>query len=295
MGPGESDDPLEGYDREGAAVRARIEQLLPPEWTFDGKRVLDFGCGSARVLRHFLPEAQRADFWGCDIDGPSIEWVRANLCPPLNCFQSAPDPPLALEDDSFDLIWATSVFTHIDAWGPWLLEMHRILRPGGTLIASFLGEGMWEAMVVEPYCEDEIGMTVRRHWTKQDAWVFHSEWWLREHWGRAFEIAAVTRPPRMPDGSPQITHSYITAHKRAGNFSAPELERCGPNEPRELAGLQTNVRLLREEAESLRNEIDELIRAPLAASSASLLREVARRTPLAYPVRALRRRWGATG
>lgn len=62
VGPGESDDPLEAYEREGAAVRTRIEKLLPEDWTFDGKRVLDFGCGSARVLRHFLPEADRAEF-----------------------------------------------------------------------------------------------------------------------------------------------------------------------------------------------------------------------------------------
>jgi SAM-dependent methyltransferase len=240
------------------------------------------GVDRPAVLRHFLTEAQRAEFWGCDIDGPSIEWVKANLCPPLHCFQDAPDPPLALEGDSFDLIWATSVFTHIDSWAPWLLDMHRILKPGGTLIASFLGEGMWEAMVGEPYREDEIGMTVRKHWTKQDA-CFHSEWWLREHWGRAFEIVSVTRPPRMVDGSPQITHSYITVHKLPRELTPAELERCDPAERRELAALRTNVRLLRD-------EVDELAETPVTPMSASLLREILRRSALARPARELRRR-----
>jgi hypothetical protein len=52
-------------------------------------------------------------------------------------------------------------------------------------------------------------MTVRRHWTAQDAWVFHSEWWLREHWGRLFDVCAVARPPRTDAGAPQVTHSYV--------------------------------------------------------------------------------------
>ena len=197
MGPGESDDPIEAYLREGAAVRERIERLLPEGWDWAGKRVLDFGCGSARVLRQFLDEAEQAQFWGCDIDAPSIAWVEANLSPPLRVFHNGIAPPLPLEAGSLDLVYATSVFTHIDElWSDWLLELHRVLAPGGRLISSFLGEGMWEALVGEPYEEDAVGMTVRRHWTAQDAWVFHSEWWLREHWGRPFDVDAVARPPR---------------------------------------------------------------------------------------------------
>jgi len=56
------------------------------------------------------------------------------------------------------------VFTHIENWSPWLLEMHRVLKPDGILIASFLGEGMWAPLVREPYREAEVGMTVLRHW-----------------------------------------------------------------------------------------------------------------------------------
>ena len=132
VGPGESEDPIEAYLREGAAVRERIERLLPRDWSWAGKRVLDFGCGSARVLRQFLREAEQAEFWGSDIDAPSIAWVQANLSPPLRVFDNAFAPPLPLNDGYFDLVYATSVFTHIgDLWSDWLLELHRILAPGG--------------------------------------------------------------------------------------------------------------------------------------------------------------------
>lgn len=279
-------DPLAFYLREGALVRERIERMLPAGWSFEGKHVHDFGCGSGRVLRHFLPEADRGEFWGCDIDGPSIDWLRANLSPPLRCFQNRLVPPLALDDGGLDLIWAASVFTHIDRWSAWLLEMHRVLAPGGILIASWLGEGMWEALLGEPYREDEVGVTVLRHWHTGGAWVLHSEWWLREHWGRAFEVLEIMRPPRDADGKSQVTHSYIALRRRPGTFTPEELERCDPGEPRELAGLQTSLRLLRAEADGLLSgEIAGRDRGP-----AEVARELVRRSPLADPLRTLRDR-----
>lgn len=286
VGPGEGADPHEAYLREGAAVRTRIERFLPPDWTFEGKRVLDFGCGSARVLRHFLGEAGAGEFWGCDIDGPSVEWVRSNLSPPLHCVQTGLAPPLPFEDSRLDLIWATSVFTHIDRWSDWLLELHRVLRPEGMLIASFLGEGMWEGLVGEPYPEDEVGMAVLGHWKDGGAgsWVFHSEWWLREHWGRAFDVLEVARPPRNVDGSPQVTHSYIALRKRPGAITAGQLERCDPAEPRELAGLQTNVRLLRGEIAALVEQ------SPPEPGLRSSVRKAVLESPLGGPARTVGRR-----
>ena len=286
VGPGESEDPIEAYLLEGAAVRERIERLLPKDWSWAGKRVLDFGCGSARVLRQFLREAEQAEFWGCDIDAPSIAWVQANLSPPLRVFDNAFAPPLPLNEGYFDLVYATSVFTHIgDLWSDWLLELHRILAPGGRLISSFLGEGMWEALIGEAYREEAVGMTVRRHWTEQDAWVFHSEWWLREHWGRLFDVDAVAPPPRSDLGTRQVTHSYIALTKRDVAITKDELERCDASEPRELAALQTNVRLLRQELDAV---VDEQAGQPLTRSAA--LRRVVLASPLAGPARSVWRR-----
>ena len=171
-----------------------------PEWSFDGKRVLDFGCGSGRTLRHFLPEAQLAEFWGCDIDGESIDWLGRHLDPPMNFFQNAVDPPVAQADARFDLIYAVSVFSHLtSSWSAWLLELRRLLKPAGILIATFHGSGFWgngfAAARGVPFDPDRIGMLIERFGDDfVDCWgpaVFLSEWWLREHWGRAFEILHV--------------------------------------------------------------------------------------------------------
>jgi SAM-dependent methyltransferase len=245
-------EPLQFYLEEGRRLRGVIDGLLPEGWNWEGKRALDFGCGSARVLRHFATEAGSATFWGCDIDRASIDWDRANLSPPFRFFHSAIAPPLALATGSLDLIWAMSVFTHIgDRWSAWLAEMHRVLAPDGILVASFLGEGIWDALVGEPYREDEVGMTVLHHWEGPDAWVFHSEWWLREHWGRAFDVLEVKRPPRGADGASRITHSYIALRRREGTVGAAELERISGQELRELAGLQTSLRLAQGELSAM--------------------------------------------
>lgn len=251
-------DPLRFYRDEGRRLRDVIEQMLPDGWNWNGKRALDFGCGSARVLRHFADEAERGVFWGCDIDEASIAWDEAHLTPPFQFFQNALAPPLPLQPGSLDLIWAMSVFTHItDAWGDWLVEMHRLLAKGGVLIASFLGEGMWEPLVGEPYREDEVGMSVMGYSEGPDAWVFHSDWWLREHWGRAFDVLKVQQPSPSADGSPQITHSYIALRKRDLELTKEDLERVNPAEPRELSGLQTSLRLARRDIASLSARIGE--------------------------------------
>jgi hypothetical protein len=89
-------------------------------------------------------------------------------------------------------------------------------------------------------------MVVRQHWTGPDAQVFHSEWWLREHWGRSFDVLAVIRPPRSAIDTPQITHSYIALRKRDVAITKAELERLA-DDPREVASLQTSLRLARSE------------------------------------------------
>lgn len=288
VGTVEGADPFDFYLREGAAVRARIERLLPAGWDWTGKRALDFGCGSGRVLRHFLELDPGPELWGCDIDQGSIAWLQANL-PALHTFRNELLPPLPIADGFFDLIWATSVFTHIDRWSEWLLECRRVLAPGGLLIVSWLGEGIWEAMVGEPYRPEAVGITVLRHWQLGGAWVFHSEWWLREHWGRAFDVLAVAAPPRQADGSAEVTHSYIALRAKPVRLTSAELERPSPDDPRELAGLQTSLRLLRAETEGLLDGTIEGMPPDGHRGPGPRLRRALRHSPLADPLRNVRK------
>jgi SAM-dependent methyltransferase len=225
-----------------------ILDSLPAGWTWEGKRVLDFGCGTGRTIAHLGEQAPDAEFWGCDIYAPSIDWARNNLSPPYTFVLNEEQPPTELEGGSFDLVYGMSVFTHlVDGWVPWLLEMHRLLRTGGYGVFSFLGEGMVEDIVGRPLPQHRIGMIgldVGRPWALGGANVLHSEWWLRAHWGRAFEIVSVLP---YPDEANRHGHGRVLLRKDERPAPTPEeLLALEADEPREIAALQLNLELAHE-------------------------------------------------
>jgi SAM-dependent methyltransferase len=247
---GEGPDGFASYEEKGAYAREQLLALLPDDFTLEGKRVLDFGCGAGRTLRHFLAEAEAGEFWGADLDGRSIDWMRRHLCPPLNVLESGEDPPLPFEPDSFDLAWAISVFTHLAGnSAPWLLELHRILKPGGLLMASYMGEWNSQEIAGEPWDEDRTGMNVLFHdrpWDEGGPMVLMSDWWMREHWGRAFEVVAV---------SPWVhNQTWVMLRKKNVVLTAAELLAPGPD-PREWTALRHNLEQVRREVEDLGRHI----------------------------------------
>jgi SAM-dependent methyltransferase len=293
---------MQRYETRGRAARDQIASMLPGDWTFEGKRVLDFGCGAGRTLRHFLPEAEAAEFWGCDIDEPSIDWLRGHLSPPIQVLRNGELPPLELPDGHFDLVYAISVFTHLsDNWSRWLLELHRLLREDGILIATFAGRLLLER-TGETWEPDRIGMNVLRTWQDWDEggpFILHSDWWIRAHWGRAFDVLEIV--PESGIDSPLGPQSWALMRKRPGTFTPDELEALEPGEDRELAALRHNVRQLHGEVaehranllaeiDSLRRHAAELQRAVDGLQGSLTWRATAPLRRLGRRLRAVRRR-----
>jgi SAM-dependent methyltransferase len=261
------------FEELGRLARADIVEVLPEGWSFAGKRVLDFGCGPGRVLRQFLPEAEVAEFLACDIHAESVAWVDRTMSPPVQrIFRCDESPPLPLEDTSLDLILAISVFTHLAGdWSAWLLEMHRLLRPGGLLLATFLGAGMSKPLIDEPWKEDRIGMNVLRYGQSFDLGgpiVFHSPWWIREHWGRAFEIVTLREAGFARPDNRAADHGFVLMRKRDVQPTREDLEQLSLDEPREVFALQHSIRQLHGESKLLCDELAEL-RAAVSAYEAS--------------------------
>lgn len=235
---------IDHYEWFGALTSQQLLDLLPGDYSLAGKHWLDFGCGAGRTLRHFLNEAEQAEIWGTDIDDRSIEWLQQNLCPPLHAEVCGVEPPLPFESESFDFIWAISVFTHLTAnSAAWLLELHRILKPDGILIASFMGELNSETIAGEPWVEDRIGMNVLSHnqpWEHGGPSVFMSDWWVREHWGRAFEVG------RIVPGTQNQTWAVL----RKKRVTLTEEELLAPaDDPREWQALKHNLVQVQREVE----------------------------------------------
>ncbi|MFO1311871.1 MAG: glycosyltransferase [Burkholderiales bacterium] len=101
--------------------------------------ILDFGCGCGRLARFF--KGHPGEVHGCDIDARHVEWVRGHL-PFITAVNTKPNQPLPYANDTFDLIIAISVFTHLNEASQDLMlaELARIARPGGTLLLTTHGE-----------------------------------------------------------------------------------------------------------------------------------------------------------
>lgn len=95
-----------------------------------GKRVLDLGCRSGALTRHFL---EGNSVVGLDVDAAALEKARALGIEPV---QANVDEPLPFEDASFDAVVAGELFEHLQFPDALAAEIARVLRPGGLLVGS---------------------------------------------------------------------------------------------------------------------------------------------------------------
>lgn len=97
-------------------------------------RILELGVAGGRLIRHLSDLAPQHEIWGVDIWASAILWCKEHLSPPFHFATTTVTPHLPFEDRSFDLVYAGSVWTHLDDLAEaWTLEAHRVLRPGGRL------------------------------------------------------------------------------------------------------------------------------------------------------------------
>jgi SAM-dependent methyltransferase len=125
-----------------------LEEIRKAGMDSNDLKILDFGCSSGRVMRHFSTKIESNGWriFGCDIQAKAIESMRAdNWSNGFEFFTSTTIPHLPFEDNSLDVIYSFSVFTHTKyLWDAWLLELKRILKPNGLMIHTVHLETAWE-------------------------------------------------------------------------------------------------------------------------------------------------------
>ncbi|MCB9832041.1 MAG: class I SAM-dependent methyltransferase [Planctomycetes bacterium] len=111
-------------------------------------RLLDFGAGCGRIIRHLLPVSGLLRISACDVDAEAMAWM-AEAMPWVDARPSPELPPLDYEAGSFDLVHAYSVFSHLppDRCLAWVAELRRILRPGGIAIVTTQGQNVIDLTV----------------------------------------------------------------------------------------------------------------------------------------------------
>lgn len=168
------------------------------------RRILDWGCGAARVLRYFANDPA-FEATGVDIDPFNIDWCRSTFGSSAAFQTINPLATCPFAAGSFDAVYGISVFTHLNPESErfWLQELHRLLRPGGEAVMTVHGEmtffqavndfWIFNRLVAEGFCDigacndlDVDGRpTVNERLYRN---VFHIRSHIQRVWGHSFRI-----------------------------------------------------------------------------------------------------------
>jgi len=127
----------ERYEEHHRARRAEGEFVFVPERIpiFQaaigrGSRVLDLGCRTGALTRHFLDGNEVV---GLDVDAAALAKAAERGIEPV---QANVEESLPFEDGSFDAVVAGELLEHLQFPDALVAEIRRVLRPGGVLVGS---------------------------------------------------------------------------------------------------------------------------------------------------------------
>jgi len=143
----------EDFEAVGAYWRGR---LVDEHGLRSDGSVLDIGCGVGRNAVALIPHLTTGRYEGFDVVPQFIRWCRRQITPrhpnfrfeladvrnrQYNRFGGSPanEYEFPYSDESFDVVFATSVFTHMrpDEIRRYMAESTRVLKPGGRLVITF--------------------------------------------------------------------------------------------------------------------------------------------------------------
>jgi SAM-dependent methyltransferase len=119
-----ADAPLDPEPYAFERRRALLRGELKP-----GDRVLDFGCGAGRFLRELGEGAI-----GVEIAEAAVRRARENTGADVRLIE--PDGSIPVGHGEVDLVWCSETLEHIPDVAHALLEIRRVLKPGGRLLAT---------------------------------------------------------------------------------------------------------------------------------------------------------------
>jgi SAM-dependent methyltransferase len=166
------------------------------------RALLDFGCGCGRVTRHWHA-LDGVEVHGSDANTQLISWCREALRF-ARFDRNLEGPPLPYDDETFDFVYAISVFTHLteELQHAWMRELRRVLAPNGVLAITTKGVSRLEPLDADARTRFEQGhLIVRdaRYSGRNLCAAFHPERYVREV--LAAKLDVVDFRPATDDGS----------------------------------------------------------------------------------------------
>ena len=151
--------PVEHSDRYWATGHGdllNVQSALERFGKLKNQKLFDFGCSTGRFLRHVHYFTQMQAH-GCDFAPANVNWAAEHLPAAIKIVLNSTNPELPYSDETFEVVTAFSVFTHIDAGElEWLNELTRITRTGGLLYLTIQNQSSWNRVVERPGMLDHL-------------------------------------------------------------------------------------------------------------------------------------------
>jgi SAM-dependent methyltransferase len=159
----------DSYYNQGFDSSKRILDLLMKYKELRNLKILDWGCGPGRLIRH-MPELIKhgCEYYGTDYNKKTIEWCSQNIQNVIFNFNEL-YPPLPYEENFFDIIIGISVFTHLseELHYAWIKELRRICSKKGILYITTHGIGFKSKLTRKEIRQFDDGNIVIRGKVKQ--------------------------------------------------------------------------------------------------------------------------------
>lgn len=136
--------------------------------------MLDWGCGPGRITRH-LPTiiGKNNSYYGSDYNKEYVDWCQKNI-DNVVFKKNELAPPLDFENDSLNIVYGISIFTHLSEkmHHLWMLELQRVLKKGGLLFLTTHGAIMKQKLSEKEQIEFDKGNLVVNSFKKEGNRLF---------------------------------------------------------------------------------------------------------------------------
>jgi ubiquinone/menaquinone biosynthesis C-methylase UbiE len=155
------------YYEDGKNTAEEIVMLLSKYYDLSKpkKRILDWGCGPGRVVRHLPVLLPHTEIYGTDYNENYINWCSENL-KGISFSVNKIDPPMNFASSFFDALIGLSIFTHLSERNhvSWIKELYRIVKSGGYVLITTQGEAYHSRLTaIEKNFFDSNQLAIRKY------------------------------------------------------------------------------------------------------------------------------------
>ncbi len=128
-------------------------------------KVLDWGCGPARILRHVPNIIKDSTIFGSDYNKEYVDWCTKNI-PNIIVKKNNLAPQLSFNDNYFNVIYSISIFTHLSEkmHHEWMRELNRVSKKDAVLFITTHGNASKSRLSPQEQINFDKGLFVEHNY-----------------------------------------------------------------------------------------------------------------------------------